>query len=54
MATLKRTSWRISGANGAAVILGVVPTTLHSKMKKLRDRSSEPLSIGRDRHIRPV
>ena len=32
---LERTRWKISGTGGAAEILGLVPTTLHSRMKKL-------------------
>lgn len=32
---LDRVHWRISGKGGAAEILGLVPTTLHSRMKKL-------------------
>jgi transcriptional regulator with GAF, ATPase, and Fis domain len=32
---LELTGWRISGRNGAADILGLKPTTLHAKMKKL-------------------
>ncbi|HET7002838.1 MAG TPA: sigma 54-interacting transcriptional regulator, partial [Puia sp.] len=32
---LKKTQGRIRGAGGAAEVLGVPPTTLHSKMKKL-------------------
>ena len=32
---LKRTSWKISGKNGAAELLGLPPTTLSSKMKTL-------------------
>jgi transcriptional regulator with GAF, ATPase, and Fis domain len=28
-------AWRISGPNGAAELLGLKPTTLHAKMKKL-------------------
>jgi formate hydrogenlyase transcriptional activator len=32
---LKRVHWRISGKGGAAEILGLRPTTLHSRMKKL-------------------
>ena len=35
IAVLERTRWRISGKGGAADILGLVPTTLHSRMKKL-------------------
>ncbi|MDR6963756.1 sigma-54 interaction domain-containing protein [Shewanella putrefaciens] len=33
--TLKRLNWRISGPSGAANILGVPPSTLRSRMKKL-------------------
>ena len=32
---LERVHWRISGQQGAAEVLGVLPTTLHSRMKKL-------------------
>ena len=32
---LKETSWRVSGKNGAAELLGLKPTTLASRMKKL-------------------
>ena len=32
---LEQTGWRISGANGAARILAIKPTTLESRMKKL-------------------
>ena len=32
---LKYTSWRVSGADGAAQILGMRPTTLHSKIDRL-------------------
>jgi formate hydrogenlyase transcriptional activator len=32
---LDRTGWRISGQHGAAEVLGLKPTTLHAKMKKL-------------------
>ncbi len=34
-AVLQRTGWRVSGPNGAARILGMKPTTLESRMKKL-------------------
>ena len=33
---LKITDWRVSGPRGAAVLLGLPPSTLYSKMKKLR------------------
>ena len=32
---LERVNWRIRGKHGAAEILGLPPTTLHSRMKKL-------------------
>ena len=41
LAVLQQTGWRVSGKNGAAVILGLKPTTLESRMARLgikRDR----------------
>lgn len=35
LSVLERTGWRIRGNNGAAEILDLKPTTLHSKIKKL-------------------
>ncbi len=35
VSTLELTRWRIRGGNGAALILGLKPTTLESKIKKL-------------------
>jgi transcriptional regulator with GAF, ATPase, and Fis domain len=32
---LEETRWRIRGERGAAAMLGLKPTTLHSRMKKL-------------------
>ena len=32
---LHQCNWKITGAGGAAEILGMKPTTLHSKIKKL-------------------
>jgi transcriptional regulator with GAF, ATPase, and Fis domain len=32
---LEKTGWRVSGAHGAAVLLGLKPTTLESRMAKL-------------------
>ena len=32
---LERTGWRVSGEKGAAKILGLKPTTLEARMKKL-------------------
>jgi len=40
IATLKKSNGRIRGAGGAAELLNVPPTTLHSKMKKLGIRKS--------------
>ncbi len=33
--TLEHTGWRVSGKNGAASILGLKPTTLEARMRKL-------------------
>ena len=33
---LKQTDWRVYGADGAAKLLGIKPTTLASRMKKMR------------------
>jgi transcriptional regulator with GAF, ATPase, and Fis domain len=35
LSALEYTHWRISGKGGAAETLGLVPTTLHSTMKRL-------------------
>lgn len=35
LAALKRTRWKISGEEGAAELLGIKPTTLTSRMKKM-------------------
>jgi formate hydrogenlyase transcriptional activator len=35
LAALEETRWRVSGAAGAAVRLGIKPTTLEARMKKL-------------------
>jgi formate hydrogenlyase transcriptional activator len=35
LAVLQKTGWRVSGKNGAALILGLKPTTLESRMAKL-------------------
>ncbi len=42
---LKRTQWRIKGPNGAARILGMNPSTLYTRMKKLGIRSGEKDAI---------
>ena len=39
---LEQTGWRISGPRGAAELLGLRPTTLHAKMKKLGIRRPSP------------
>ena len=41
---LKETAWRIEGDAGAARLLGLNPSTLRSRMKKLRIRRSDDLS----------
>ena len=40
---LRRAEGRISGGRGAAALLGLKPTTLHAKMKKLQVRRSDAL-----------
>ncbi len=35
LATLKQTAWKVSGHDGAAELLGIKPTTLASRMKKM-------------------
>jgi transcriptional regulator with GAF, ATPase, and Fis domain len=35
LAALKQTEWKISGHGGAAELLGIKPTTLSSRMKKM-------------------
>jgi formate hydrogenlyase transcriptional activator len=42
MAVLTRTHWRVSGDKGAARILGLNPTTLEARMKKLRIERPAP------------
>ncbi len=41
---LEKTGWRIRGRNGAAEILGLKPTTLNSRMKKLGIKRRRPAS----------
>ncbi|GLI39359.1 sigma 54-interacting transcriptional regulator [Geobacter hydrogenophilus] len=42
LSVMKKTGWRIRGRNGAAELLGLKPTTLESKMKKLGIIRSTP------------
>jgi transcriptional regulator with GAF, ATPase, and Fis domain len=35
LATLEQTGWRVHGPKGAATLLGLKPTTLESRIKKL-------------------
>jgi transcriptional regulator with GAF, ATPase, and Fis domain len=35
ISVLEHTRWKVSGKNGAAELLGMIPTTLDSRMKKL-------------------
>lgn len=44
IAILDRTRWRVRGKNGAAEILGLKPTTLDSKMKKLNIKRNDAAS----------
>jgi len=44
---LEKTKWRIRGRNGAAEILGLNPSTLYARMKKLGLERSEESSISR-------
>lgn len=39
---LQHTNWRIRGDNGAAIILGMKPTTLESRMLKLGIKTTKP------------
>jgi len=42
---LMRTNWRIEGADGAAALLNLNPSTLRSRMKKLGvQRSTQAVS----------
>ena len=43
-AVLKQTAWRIEGPRGAANILGINPSTLRSRIKKLGIRRSDEVS----------
>jgi formate hydrogenlyase transcriptional activator len=49
LSALAATSWRISGRGGAADRLGVKPTTLHAKMRKLGIRRHGPRPVLIDR-----
>ena len=42
ISVLQKTAWRVSGEKGAAKILGMKPTTLESKMKRLQIRRGMP------------
>jgi formate hydrogenlyase transcriptional activator len=44
ISVLERTGWRIRGRNGAAELLGLKPTTLNSRMKKLGIKRKNILS----------
>jgi len=41
---LEKTGWKIKGADGAAELLGVKPTTLISRIKKMGLKRREPVS----------
>jgi transcriptional regulator with GAF, ATPase, and Fis domain len=42
---LRTAEGRVSGPRGAAAVLGLKPTTLHAKMKKLGVRRGDALKI---------
>ena len=42
---LEKTHWRIRGRNGAAEILGLNPSTLYARMKKLGIERPETPSV---------
>jgi transcriptional regulator with GAF, ATPase, and Fis domain len=42
LAALAATGWRVSGAGGAAALLGVRPTTLADRMRRLGIRRPAP------------
>jgi hydrogenase-4 transcriptional activator len=45
---LENTGWRISGRGGAADLLGLKPTTLHAKMKRLGVHRPTAAAAGSD------
>ncbi|WAC14679.1 sigma-54-dependent transcriptional regulator [Dyadobacter pollutisoli] len=45
MFVLNKTNWKVSGKNGAAQILNMVPTTLDSRMRKLGIRRPEHFTL---------
>jgi transcriptional regulator with GAF, ATPase, and Fis domain len=42
LTVLNKTGWKIKGADGAAELLGMKPTTLTSRIKKMRLRREDP------------
>ena len=50
---LHATGWRIEGVSGAAVTLGLKPSTLRSRMRRLGVRRAFPVR-GRSRATRPA
>ena len=44
LAALRCANWKVMGANGAAELLGVKPTTLFSRMKKYGIKPPQPSS----------
>ena len=43
---LQKTGWKIKGADGAAELLGVKPTTLISRIKKMGLKPRDPVPSG--------
>jgi len=48
LAVLGETGWQVSGARGAATLLGIKPTTLEARMKKLGIRRPSRVATGGD------
>jgi formate hydrogenlyase transcriptional activator len=48
LAALDAAEWRISGRGGAAEALGLKPTTLHGKMRRLGIRRPRPSDLARE------
>jgi len=46
LAALEKTSWKIRGTDGAAELIGLKPTTLLSRMKRMGLQRMEPLRLA--------
>jgi formate hydrogenlyase transcriptional activator len=43
---LRQTNWRIEGPKGAALILGLHPNTLRSRIRKLGIQAKRTMNLG--------